>query len=318
MLNSLKKSLRWCSLSVMMISCSDDNKNEVPPPPQVATPLVGSAAPAERPLLVVFGDSLATGVLANTHLGQAFDTSIGQQLGKLLSQGATDKEEAQKILSNPELAASTTTAPYGIRAAIAATRQLKPEDIDVVSLARFGAKAEDMEEMQSDLNAQLAPSQGRLPQYIFIMLGGNDFCSEETPADFRTRYQERVMAVHDQYPNAHYIIAPVPPVDQLAAIDFDYGPAVPGLGGSSLSCQSLRQRSCSMIYRPDAAQRIKEINQAVSDATAALTATGARVDFAGEVSQWPIQAEQLAIDCFHPSEKGQEAIGQYVGRAIKL
>ena len=245
------------------------------------------------------------------------DASLGAQLSKLLNAGALSQEQAQTILSNPNVAAATTDQAYGVRATIANSRGLTPTDVDVISLARFGAKASDMEDMQADLSAQLGQTQGRQPAYIYIMLGGNDFCSDAPTTDFRTRYQERVMAIHDQYPAAHYIIVPVPPADQLAAIDHSYGPALPGLGGGELSCKSLRQKSCPNIYKPEAAQRVQEINAAVNDVQSQLALTGARVDYVADFAQWPIQADELSIDCFHPSAKGQEAIGRFVSEAVK-
>lgn len=270
----------------------------------------------DKPLVVIYGDSISTGVLANTNLGQNIDSSLLQQIGNYIKDGRYNAEGFQTNLANQDLAAATTANPYGIRAAVAAKTGVTPAEVGVVSFAKFGAKAVDIPEMVSRWNQEESATIHRKPDYIVVALGGNDFCSEMTVEQISKTFSEQIDAVQKTAPNAALIIAPAPPVYQLAAIDFTYGPAISQITGEELSCKKFREQFCKRVYDVDAKARLDGINQGIQAAFDQQKAKGAKVTLASGVLSWNIVKEELAFDCFHPSEKGQATLGGYWSQAL--
>jgi len=272
----------------------------------------------DKPLLVVYGDSISTGVLGNTALGQNIDNSLLMQLGNYIKDGQYNANGFQSNLANQPLAAATTEAEYGLRSAIAAKSGLTPADIGVVSFSKFGGKAVDIPEMLSRWNVEEANTIMRKPDYILVALGGNDFCSDMTVEDISRTFNEQIDAIQKSAPDAQIIISPAPPVHQLVGIDFTYGPTISQITGEELSCKKFREQACKRVYEPDAETRLNGINQGIQAAFEAQKAKGAKVSLASGVLEWKLNAEELAFDCFHPSQKGQASLGSYWQQALPL
>jgi hypothetical protein len=83
-----------------------------------------------------------------------------------------------------------------------------------------------------------------------------------------------------------------------------------------LSCRKFREQACRRIYEPDAEARLNGINQGIQAAFEAQKAKGAKVSLATGVFEWKIAADELAFDCFHPSQKGQATLGGYWKQAL--
>ncbi len=305
-----------CLTISTLISCKKKD-DDVPVTEQpVAGAFLDGVSP-QKSNLAVFGDSLATGVLANTQLGENVDASLWEQVGQLIAGNPLDADANQQALSNPDLAAATTDKTYGLRADIASSLGLSASDIGVVSLAKFGARAMAMPSMLERLSMIEGQEILKKVDFIFIMIGGNDFCSEETVDEFRIKYQKALTDIRNSHPDAKFIVAPIPGVDQLAAIDFTYGPAVAGIEGEEVTCKSLRQKSCNRVYDGDASQRVQALNAVVEESFNALDIPVERKIFVGGILSWKIKPEELAVECFHPSALGQEAIGSYLKAAFR-
>lgn len=271
-----------------------------------------------KPLLVVYGDSLSTGVLANTQLGVNPDNSLSLQLVDYVKQQEYNAVGFQSNLANLNLAASSTVEPYGIRASVAAESGVTAPEVGLISFAKFGAKARDLPAMFNRWKLENQNTITKKPEYIFIMLGGNDFCSDFTVEEILKDYTEQTNAIHQDAPDAQIIIAPSPPIDQLPAIDFTYGPALQGVIGEELTCRKFRDNLCAKVNldAQTVTTRIKAINTGIQAQANALAAAGAKVVFVDGILSWQIKPEELAVDCFHPSQAGQVAIGNYVKAAL--
>ncbi|HET9240360.1 MAG TPA: SGNH/GDSL hydrolase family protein [Oligoflexus sp.] len=320
-----------CALGLVMAAtawtaCSQDDKDDSSDnPAPTAEPAPGKDpqeqiylqnVTADKPLLVVYGDSISTGVLANTSLGQNIDNSLLQQIGNYLKAGQYNANGFQSNLANQPLAAATTDGDYGLRSGIAAKAGVAPADVGVVSFAKFGAKAVDIPEMLARWNQEEANTIKRKPDYILVALGGNDFCSDMPVEDISRTFAEQIDAIQKSAPDAQLIISPAPPVYQLAAIDFTYGPAISQITGEELSCKKFREQACKRVYEADAQARLEGINQGIQAAFEAEKAKGAKVSLAAGVLDWTITKEELAFDCFHPSQKGQATLGAYWKQAL--
>jgi lysophospholipase L1-like esterase len=320
-----------CALGLVMsvtalTACGQDDEDKQEVPAQNTAEQPAPKDPQEqiylqnvtpdKPLLVVYGDSISTGVLANTNLGQNIDNQLLLQLGNYIKAGQYNANGFQTNLANQPLAAATTDSDYGLRSAIAAKTGVSAADVGVVSFAKFGAKAVDIPEMLARWNQEEAATIKRKPDYILVALGGNDFCSDMTVEDISRTFNEQVAAIQQSAPDAQLILSPAPPVQQLAGIDFTYGPAISQITGEELSCRKFREQACRRIYEPDAEARLNGINQGIQAAFEAQKAKGAKVSLATGVFEWKIAADELAFDCFHPSQKGQATLGGYWKQAL--
>lgn len=327
----MKRVRNSCALGLVLAASiftacgqDDDNNDDIPaqntaeqqPPKDPQEQIYLQNVTADKPLLVVYGDSISTGVLANTSLGQNIDNSLLTQLGNYIKAGEYNANGFQTNLANQPLAAATTDADYGLRSAIAAKTGVTASEVGVVSFAKFGAKAVDIPEMLARWNQEEANTIKRKPDYILVALGGNDFCSDMTVEDISRTFNEQIDAIQKSAPDAQLIISPAPPVQQLAGIDFTYGPAISQITGEELSCKKFREQACKRVYEPDAAARLEGINQGIQAAFDAQKAKGAKVSLASGVLEWKIVAEELAFDCFHPSQKGQATLGGYWKQAL--
>ncbi len=308
------------SLGLAVFACGKNDKNKIlgsngeTPQDQVYTNNVDG----NKPLLVVYGDSLSTGVLSNTTLGKDVDNSLALQLVDYAKEQEFNATGFQSSLSNPELAAATTVDAYGLRASFAAKSGVTAPEVGVVSFAKFGGKARDLPHMLAAWENMEKSTVPKKPEYIYIMLGGNDFCSDFTVDDIVKDLKEQSKAIHKDAPDAQIVISPSPPIDQLAAIDFTYGPTLANVTGEELSCRKFREKLCKRVYEDPAAvkERITAINKGIQSAADELKADGAKVVFVSEMLQWQIKPEELAVDCFHPSALGQQTIGGFVKAAL--
>lgn len=271
-----------------------------------------------KPLLVVYGDSLSTGIMANTILGKNPDSSLALQLADYLKEQEFNALGFQGNLSNLDLAAASTVKPYGVRASVGGLSGVTAAEVGIISFAKFGAKARDLAAMFNRWKLENIETIQKKPEYIFVMLGGNDFCSDFTVEEILTDFVEQTNAIHQDAPDAEIIIAPAPPANQLAAIDFTYGAALTAITGEELSCRKFRENLCKRIYDEpaDVLARVQGINAGIQAQANALAAAGAKVVFVEEILNWQIKPEDLGLDCFHPSALGQEMIGNYVKAAI--
>lgn len=271
-----------------------------------------------KPLLVVYGDSISTGVLANTTLGQNPDNSLALSLVDYVKEQEYNAAGFQENLSNLDLAVSSTTEPYGIRASLATLTGITAPEIGLMSFAKFGAKARDLPAMFNRWKTENQNTIQKKPDYILVMLGGNDFCSDFTVEEILRDYTEQTNAIHADAPDAQMIIVPAPPADQVSALDHTYGAALTSVIGEEFTCKKFRDSLCKQVNGDPAAvkARVAAINTGIQTQASALSAAGANVTFVDGMLNWQIKAEDLAVDCFHPSQAGQAMIGSFIQSAL--
>lgn len=313
-----------CVALSLIAACGDKKKDEKEPAPASENlsqnkKIYAQNVRADRPLLLVYGDSIATGVLSNTSLGQDPGPELSLQLGGYIKAGTYSPESFQAGVSNPDLAAATSSKDYGVREQIAKKEGLPATEVGLISLARFGARASDIPEMLSDwLEFKAEGGQTvREPNYILVALGSNDFCSDQSLELIQESFKSQIEAIHQSAPDATLIVAPAPPVPQLASIDFTYDFKLGAITGQEISCRKFREQYCKNIYAPDAAARWTAINDGMAAVVEQQRAQGSQVLWGGAIKDWKIAPEELSFDCFHPSAKGQETLGRLLQPAFE-
>lgn len=295
------------------LACNDSSSDDSSPAPE---------EPSQRPeptssefelqpggsgqTLVVFGDSISTGVLAETTLGEQPSQDFLRQLIEAASSGNFSQDSLQKDFSRPQVAAATTAEDYGVAAAIAAKEGIKTEEIRILSAAKFGGRLKDVASMRDGLTSSVGDD---AVEHVFFMLGSNDFCADSTVEKFSEELRSSLESLSTTFPDAQFIVGYLPPIAQLAQYEYDYGPSIGGAQVPITSCEEFRNNTCGRLYTENAAEVVTSFNDSIR--TVAQDVLADRAFLAEKIINWQIQENELAFDCFHPNRNGQTTLGGF-------
>lgn len=197
------------------------------------------------------------------------------------------------------------------------------------NFAVTGALAADVERDQ--VEKMFEWSERRLdtaaPDYVIMLVGANDLCGTREGAVTPTH--EYYNSVHDtaerilsRAPKTKILLASPPSIDQLHD---KIGPAKLFGGGFAKTCRDLWKitKVCSRVtgnVTPDdlalVAAQAREYYEAGQEAVHQLQSRfGDRVRFAPQVYQTEFNANDMAIDCFHPGREGQRRLSEQTWKA---
>lgn len=198
-----------------------------------------------------------------------------------------------------------------------ATRQPAVEG-HVYNLARVGARV-------GDLFGQVATINTLQPEYVTILIGGNDACafSERamTPvATFRSQFADAMDQLATGLPQARVLVLSVPDPLQLWALHRNNRRAV-AVWESLGICQSALARARSNA--PEDTARRERVRQRVRDYNAELAAICAqyaqcRYDNGAVFSSSPAPEDISPLDYFHLSAQGQARLAELAWAASGL
>lgn len=181
--------------------------------------------------------------------------------------------------------------------------------------ARTGAR-------MADLAGQAQTAVSRGVEYVTIMMGANDACTDTeaamtTTATYRQQADAALRVISQGLPTARIFVASVPDVARLWLIGKDYGPARNAWSNFGI-CQSLLANPTStqqadMDRRLRVRQRVIEYNQQLFQACAAVAHC---VFDKGAVFNYRFNPSQISTwDYFHPNQNGQQALADTTYRA---
>ncbi|MFW7379254.1 MAG: SGNH/GDSL hydrolase family protein [Oligoflexus sp.] len=274
----------------------------------------------QRVKVSVIGDSISTGVLAETQFAKTPDRNL---FVKIIRFWLEDGDEAnlEAEFSRPDLAAATTTEDYGFRTTVANIEGMKVEDVEYFSAAKFGGKTSDIDSMLENLSQQqAASSQEGGSSYVLFMLGANDFCADRTQEEFSQSLQAALRKTVDRYRQSTILVAYLPPVHQLSQFDHEYTARLPGGGDYGVvSCRDFQKNSCQAIFADNAEERYQQFNEAIRQGVATVKEENENLQMmtAESMLTWDLKDTELAADCFHPSSAGQRRIGGFFQEDLK-
>ena len=263
------------------------------------------------PSLAVIGDSISTGVLSDTYFGQSLSIAYTTELLRWLFTGF-DPIGFQDQFSNLTKSFAATDQDWGLRGYIAKKHGFAhATSIPVYMAAKFGGRLVNVGGMLSRLE-DLYAKIGKVPEYVSFLIGANDFCESKGPDDFEEGYTQVLEAIMEVHPHSTLIIGYVPDVPSLAFHQHRYGPF--------FSCRTTRQVYCPPLLKEEnaGASRLQAFNAAIERASqTAVQHNG----FQGIVrlargTDFSLEASDLAFDCFHPSEQGQQKFAAAMGEAV--
>ena len=258
------------------------------------------------PPLLLIGDSLSTGVFASFPLGVPPSPEIQAKFLQLIFGNSHSLRVAQSNFSEYHNAATTTDADWGVRQAIGKLHHLQSSDIPLYLAAKWGGRLAHANEFAEKI-PELYESK-KEPEYILIWLGGNDFCKDHTRDHFEEEYTSLMKKLMKAYPDASFLLVPIPPIYQILAYNYEYSAA--------LSCKKSRKSFCAPIFAKDRVERIEQFNQVISK-VADIFSKEVDLVLAEKMASLKLEAADLSFDCFHPSIQGQKKFSSVISAAIK-
>lgn len=279
--------------------------------------------------LAVFGDSIASGMFADTALGEPLTNEQAQHFAELyrLSESEdSDSEEfyvdAQRIAANPDASAFSGTAAYALAPRL---EKSTGHDVGIFRYAISGSTTATLPTQLDHLDQDNA--QGlRQADLAIVNIGANDFCRRVDSDAFAASLKADLERLLVSLPKSKLLIVPLPPVPEVMSLPD--APAFSALG-LDVTCSDVRTKmqlcegrsiapgASAESIAQDVAD-LAQLNQKMAEVVAALneTATGMdRIELSA-APQTPTSTE-LAIDCFHPGVHGHEKIADTVWPALQ-
>ena len=258
----------------------------------------------QGPALSIFGDSLSTGVIADTVFGQDIDESVAVDLSSMLLSNNFSMRKYQHKFSDYKSSAMTTDEDWGLRHQIARKHSLEASDIPVFLFSKWGGRTDHLKNFYAEISSIY--SKRRPSEYVLIQIGANDFCGKKTPEEFARDYRLYLTTVLSLHPDSDIMIANVPPLPDIVEHDFEYSRAI--------SCKKIRRRFCERIYFKDASEDFAAFNQVIEDIVLEFQETNPRIKFSNEFSSMTLSQSDLSFDCFHPSKSAHKQFGVFLSR----
>lgn len=260
------------------------------------------------PALSIFGDSLSTGVLASTTLGLVISGVTLDRFNRMFLGSKFSMKDYQSQFSEYRYSAMTTDLNWGLRHQIAEQHGLSTADIPVFLFSKWGGRTDHLEEFQVEI--QDIYKSRKVSEYVLVQIGGNDYCKEKTAEKFRTDYKKFLNEVFKKHPESNIFIADIPPLPQLLNYSHKYS--------QTLSCTKFRQKFCKRLFYKDAEKVFAEFNQVIKEESNEAMEQYSNVKFSNLPGKMNLKSEDVAFDCFHPSHRGHEKLGEIYAKWFTL
>ncbi|MBF0441944.1 MAG: hypothetical protein HQK54_08580 [Oligoflexales bacterium] len=293
-----------------------EEKPENKPEPVIKFPVRG---------MVVFGDSVSRGILADTQAGVEISDGLKKELYKDLVDAAAGKKisqaEADEKYGRPALTAFTGDQSWSHYVMFSKSN---PKFFRKV-YAKSGAKGSTQRDI--DFSTQIDEafkdyvelSLEERPDYVVLEFGGNDFCSKTDPQSFIDGYREEILRLLPLFPDAVFLVTGIFNVPEIA----EAMPAsslvltVELLGQKrNFTCGEIRTSMCSRLKDPTDADRedLERMNSlleaAVLEIKGKLNGNQSLIFASSTYKPLSITRDILAADCFHPNQNGHKAIAE--------
>lgn len=318
---SFIKKIVFTFVIVLFISCSNESKKT----PQQQSPELSQSSKH----LIVYGDSLAAGMMANTKLGQTLPNDEFLKLGKMLTDfvttGEHDTDFFKKIdqkYSDDNVAAFAGTVEYSF------SRRIEKElgiSVSVKNYAISTARSNDILTEISDYMKSYSEN-GVNADFVVLHVGGNDWCDQKSVEDFKKSFEIVIRKLAEVHSQAKILIMPVPELVKVLRIrDTVAFQSNAELIQPQFKCSEVKPVLQTCLSRgielgaSDAAvaphegdlaaynRSIEEVVQRVLKESG--QSFSGKIEIARDYARGDGFSEKwLGIDCFHPGLYGQQQI----------
>lgn len=290
--------------------------------------------------VLIVGDSMAAGALADTSLGQELS---GNQISRLqAAQGLhhhyekTSKEyrdALQRLSVSPAHHAVESTAPWSLGQRL--QHDLGRDwggQFQIANRSIIGATSETLFEQIKAYREEYERGAPRA-NLVIVNVGGNDWCSETvTPDSFARNMEFRLYQITKDHPRALILVNGVPAVDDIFRIRDTVAFTARGHTVMCKDFEPMLEEECPVGVRMrrsadealDDELRLKrlEMSGRLEEVVARMARGGGSYPvYAGRMIYLPLDGfsvgpEQVAVDCFHPGQKGHELWADVMWQSI--
>jgi len=273
--------------------------------------------------MAVLGDSLSAAQVSNSWLGIDLKENRASIIKYLRQSGKRnknrDKSRVGRYLENRELNWFDGQNIYSVSKQITNAKNI---NIETLNQAISGDKSSDLLTQLSHLTEGSQEKWNKkLPDFIWILIGANDFCAEKLSASLppyrlRKNIEKTIQKIDQLSPTTKVILVALPKIDKLYNLSKDE--IAFHSFTRDISCKQIREKAnaCQTLttelsLKDQAIRRIllNEYKYALNSLS---------LQFAGKVftlndlAEFDYTKSDLAVDCFHANEKGQQRIADYL------
>jgi lysophospholipase L1-like esterase len=266
------------------------------------------------------GDSMTAGALANYRRAEA--NLPWNQVGvilQVLNYGLTRKMaavEARRMSWSTGWRGERPVMSHAAR--LRYLSALEGVSFEAYNASLSGAESDDVRSEQLQELSQWSRTQLKqeYPDYVTLLVGANDICADQ-PQDMKnaSHFHSNVEAIVDSVlarsPRSKVLISALPDIEKLRNVAKNastLGGRCEGLWKTIQLCPTLTTLN-DPTARKQVADRVREFNEVLSDVTSrGQERHGDRVRFAKDIHSIPFSPNDLALDCFHPSDVGQNKL----------
>ncbi len=279
-------------------------------------------SPSQTPLsMATLGDSITAGAFANYKLDSwknplEFMLILRKVLGAYTS-GDLQKIEARDLVWGTGDNSRSIVNSHAKR--LAALNRSSKKFMAYNGAQSTKTSADVLEEQLEPMFSWSRENLGQgAPDYVAILVGANDLCSplDESPvtvADYESNVEKIVTQIFEANPQSEVLISEIPNISQLWDRHRDY--KISNFRGAR-TCSELwnQTKFCDNFLRGNeenravASRTLQQYNVVLSRVVARRSAEGQKIRFAPGVYDSPIDAKDISVDCFHPSQEGQKQI----------
>ncbi|MBI2601446.1 MAG: SGNH/GDSL hydrolase family protein [Deltaproteobacteria bacterium] len=260
------------------------------------------------PALAVIGDSLSSGVLASTTLGEVPDRMLFNRFSRFIFGAYHDLEHIQGEFSELAHSATATDQSWGIRAQIAKRHGLETKDIPLYFSAQWGGRLLHVDKYLKHLETNYE-ARGKAAEYVVFLIGGNDYCRDIKEDIFDKQYDLKLNKILALHPQSTVMVTLLPQLTDIVKYNHIYS--------SVNSCEKFRMRYCKPIFEAYGPQRVVHYNESIIRAVNKYRRVfKGKIILPSQFESMILEKDDLSFDCFHLSLKGQKKVGEMYEEAF--
>ncbi|MBQ49880.1 MAG: hypothetical protein CMP10_21040 [Zetaproteobacteria bacterium] len=291
--------------------------------------------------MLILGDSIATGVLNDTTIGDPVSPSLsGSNLSLAISKDNTLSLDLNQLIDMNTMTVNNSyvvdsieglqnnyksqpSAFYGgvdfAYDQFSLSAQLGLDSSQVINAAIFGYRTGDV--LYDAIPDVLSQNTNDI-DLVVLEIGSNDFCSNLNPAELKTQFAENYQGIMSELANMpgqpKVLVIPVPAIPSILAQAGDqeaFNVSIPPFIQESVSCQELQQNYCPRIRDysfNEGVQLVTDLNSIIEDLVNTFNdKTQSEFELVDEIAATDtFTAEMLSLDCFHPGILGHRQLGR--------
>ena len=263
--------------------------------------------------MVVIADSIGTGLLADTNLTTGEESvryvlrEYGNKITSLLSDLTKEKEPSKGDLKSFYLPGSSGYASTEVDWSFPRELEKLGYSFDeVVNKSEAGLTAYSGKGFVDKIEAEEASSYDT----VFVALGHNDVCGEASVEDLLNNYRAFLEVSLEKFSQARFVVTLPANISGIMDHDLTIPVDIP-LIGFDISCSSVRRAYCPAMAGTIASvnNKVTALREGIQNLSQELLSERG-VSVLSSLEKDQIEATDLSIDCFHPSEEGQKKIAK--------